>query len=656
MDKVQGEEGLRLAGEVPAAGREQWQALVAKVLKGDAIERRLVRRTADGIPIQPLYTEAEAGELRRRAGLPGSALFVRGHALSDAATWDVRQRHAHPDAAVANAQILEDLERGVTSIQLRLDRALAQGGATPDGVVAYEAADLERTLDGVLLDLAPIGLDAGSRFTVAASMLLELARRRGLGGSDLRADLNADPLGAAVAGERFDLDPALAEAGKLAAEVAEAWPGVTALLADGRPYHAGGASEAQELGSVVAAAIAYLRILERAGLSPDRAAGQIGFALAVDADFFLSVAKLRALRRLWGRVLEQIGASAAMKGLRLHAETATRMLTRRDPYVNILRTTVATFAAAAGGAASVTVLPFDHALGLPDAFARRIARNTQLVLLEESNLARVIDPAGGSWYVESLTEELAQRAWSVLQAIERQGGMVTALRAGHPQALVEASWAERCRAVATRYQPITGVSEFPDLNEPPRRPPTPDVSALVAAAPARVHEPAAGATTGGIAPIPSHRLSEAFEALRDRSDAIQARTGERPRVFLCNLGRLAEFGARAAFAKNLFEAGGFEAVMSEPMASTEPIGPAFKASGARLAAICSSDANYATMAEEAARALTHAHSTRLYLMGRPAEERRQALEAAGVDEFVHAGADVLATLQRAHAIVGDEAA
>ena len=222
MDKVQGEEGLRLAGEVPAAGREQWQALVAKVLKGDAIERRLVRRTADGIPIQPLYTEAEAGELRRRAGLPGSALFVRGHALSDAATWDVRQRHAHPDAAVANAQILEDLERGVTSIQLRLDRALAQGGATPDGVVAYEAADLERTLDGVLLDLAPIGLDAGSRFTVAASMLLELARRRGLGGSDLRADLNADPLGAAVAGERFDLDPALAEAGKLAAEVAEA--------------------------------------------------------------------------------------------------------------------------------------------------------------------------------------------------------------------------------------------------------------------------------------------------------------------------------------------------------------------------------------------------------------------------------------------------
>jgi methylmalonyl-CoA mutase len=482
---------------------------------------------------------------------------------------------------------------------------------------------------------------------------LDLYRRRGHEGAAATADLNADPLGAAVAGEALDVDAEVARAAALAGEVAANWPGIVTLLADGRPYHAGGASEAQELACAVATAIAYLRALERAGLPPALAARQIGVALAVDADFFLGVAKLRALRRLWGRVLELVGAVEAMPVLRLHAETATRMFSRRDPHVNILRATVAAFAAAAGGARSVTVLPFDHALGLPDAFARRIARNTQLVLLEESNLARVIDPAGGSWYVEALTEELAQKAWAIVQEIERHGGMAAALRAGVPQGLVARSWDERRTALATRREPVTGVSEFPDLEETPHRPAPAEVESLVADARARLAPPVAAAAE--IAPIPAHRLAEPFERLRDRSDAILARTGERPRVFLCNLGRLAEFGARATFAKNLFEAGGFEAVMGEPMASLEEVGHAFKASGARQAAICSSDENYAAMAESAARALKHAHGLRVYLMGRPDEAHRPAWQAAGVDEFVHTGADVLATLQRAHAIEAGEA-
>lgn len=647
------EEAGKLAAIFPAADRAEWQALVAKVLRG-ADPARLVRPTADGIPVRPLYTEEEAGELRRRAGVPGAAPFTRGSAAALAQGWDIRQRHAHPDPAVANAQILEDLERGVTSVELRLDRVLAQGGAAPDGIVAYDAASLDRALDGVLLDLAPIGLDAGARAGTAARMLLALCEERGHAGSDVVLDLNADPLGAAVAGEAFDLDHALSEAVALAEEVAARWPRAAAFLADGRPYHAGGSTEAQELAFAVATGIAYLRALRAAGLAPAVAARQIGFALAADADFFLTVAKLRALRRLWGRVLEVAGAAEAMPGLRLRAETATRMFTRRDPYVNMLRATVAAFAAAAGGATAVTVLPFDHALGLPDAFARRIARNTQLVLLEESNLGRVADPAGGSWYVESLTEELAQRAWGIVQEVERRGGMAAALRAGWPQERVAASWEERRRALATRREPVTGVSEFPDLGEELRRPAAPDVQELVARARARLGP--LSAADSGVAPIPVHRLAEDFERLRDRSDVILAATGERPRVFLCNLGRQAEFGPRATFAQNLFAAGGLAPVASEPLGSLEEVGPAFKASGARLAAICASDENYATLGEEAARALKHARSLRVYLMGRPEEERRRALAAAGVDEFLHAGADVLAALERAHAILAGEAA
>lgn len=659
MDQVESEQGLSLAADFPAADRTQWRALVGKVLKGADFERRLVRTTYDGIRVQPLYDIDETAALRAGAGLPGSAPYLRGARAAGTAAggWGVRQAHAHPDPATANAQILEDLERGVTGVQLRLDRRLAAGGDTPDGIVAYDRAAFEHTLEGVYLDLAPIGLDAGARFAESAELLLAVAERRGVDRAAARLDLNADPLGAAVAGEALEPEAALERALGLARTVAEGWPAARTFLADGRPYHAGGATEAQELACAVATGIFYLRALTEGGIPAAAAARQIGFTLAVDADFFLGVAKLRALRRLWARVLEVAGASEAMATLGLHAETATRMLTRRDPYVNMLRSTVATFAAAAGGATSITVLPFDHALGLlPDAFARRIARNTQLVLLEESNLARVIDPAGGASYVEAMTDEIARKAWALVQEIERRGGMLAALREGWPQALVAASWAERLKQLATRREPVTGVSEFPDVHEAPRRgEPLPDLSALIAAARAQLGEPKP-APASGIAPIRAHRLAEPFEALRDRGDAILARTSERPRVFLCNLGRLAEFTARATFAKNLFEAGGFEAVTSEPMASLEEVGHAFKASGARLAALCSSDENYAAMAEGAARALKHAHAARVYLMGRPEAERQEALAAAGIDEFVYVGANVLETLERAHATLAGEAA
>jgi methylmalonyl-CoA mutase len=598
------------ASAVTMDDEARWRELVDKVLKGADFDQRLIRPTYDGIPVLPLYKATAVAP-----GLPGSAPYSRGAAAAGA--WDIRQRHGNPDPAVLNAQILEDLERGVTSIQL--DPA---------------AVDFQRALAGVHLDLAPVGLSAGMDFVAAAHGLLDMCRQRGLDPAAVRADLNADPLGAAL-----DPPAGLPAGIALAGDVAAAWPAVTTLLADGRPYHAGGASEAQELACVVATGICYLRGLVDSGLPATAAARQIGFTLAADADFFLTVAKFRALRRLWGRVLDVASADAAMTDLRLHAETATRMFSRRDPYVNVLRGTVAAFAAAAGGAGSITVLPFDHAIGPPSAVARRIARNTQLVLQEESYLGRVIDPAGGSWCVESLTEQLGQHAWALVQEIEHRGGMLAALQAGWPQSLVAATWAERQRNIATRREPITGVSEFPDRSEQTRAPTMP--------------EPAAA---GPIAPIPAHRLGEGFERLRDRSDAILATTGERPRVFLCNLGRLDEFGARATFATNLFEAGGFAVVVSDPMASLEEVGHAFKASGARQAAICSSDANYATWAEPAARELKYAHCARVHLMGRPDEAARTAWAAAGVDAFVYAGADVLETLERAHALEAGEAA
>ena len=552
--------------------------------------------------------------------MPGSAPYVRGASAagSVAGGWDIRQRETVQDPALANAAILEALEGGATSIQLRLQ-------ARPD------AKMLDRVLADVLLDLAPVGLDAKAEFLAAAKALLQVATRRGVDAASFHADLNADPLGAMVGGEVLDPAIGLADAAGLAGEVAAEWPGVVALLADGRPYHAGGASEGEELACAVATGIGYLRALVDAGLPAATAAGQIGFALATDTDFFLSLAKFRALRRLWGQVLDVAGASAAMPSLRVHAETAERMLTRSDPHVNILRGTVAAFAAAAGGAGSITVLPFDHALGMPTPLARRIARNTQLVLLEEAQLGRVLDPAGGSWFAERLTEELATKAWSLVQEVERRGGMLPACARAGPQS------GSRRAVSASRPISPTGASRSPGLRV--RRP-----ARAVRNRSCHRSRPSAGRPI--VPPIPSFRLSAGFERLRARSDAILARTGDRPRIFLCTLGRQDEFAARAAFARNLFEAGGIATVAGDALPSIENLGHAFRASGTRQAAICSSDANYVASAEAAARTLKHAHATRVYLMGRPDETQRAAWQAAGVDEFVHAGADVLATLER----------
>ena len=405
------------------------------------------------------------------------------------------------------------------------------------------------------------------------------------------------------------------------------------VVADGRVVHAAGGTEAQELGYVLASAVAYLRMLESAGFALDQARQLIFFRLAADADQFLTIAKFRALRKLFARVEAACGLVA--QPIFVSAESAWRMMTRRDPWVNILRTTIATFAAGLGGADSVTVLPFTAALGLPDAFARRLARNTQLILLEESNLARVADPAAGSGGIEALTQHLCGAAWAFFQEIEAAGGAHTALTNGLVARKVAVIRHEREAAVARGREPITGTSEFPDIHELP----------VAVLAPAPAHS----AATGGDL-LPEIRLAEPFEQLRDAADDYAAKTGSRPKVFLANLGTPSDFTARATFAKNFFEAGGIEAVTNDGFSSTEALVTAFKTSGARFACLCSSNDVYAKDAVAAATALAKAGAVHLYLAGRGGE-LESALKAAGVATFIYSGCDMLKTLRGAHDMI-----
>lgn len=637
---------LTLAADFPTPTRDDWLALVDKVLKGAPFERRLVSRTYDGIEIQPLYTRgAEPTDER-----PGQSRFTRGRRAEGAVNgaWDIRQVHAHPEPAEANGQILEDLERGATSLTLRLD---VGGVGEVDGIVVADLDDLDRALDGVYLELVTLVVEAGSRFGEAADLLVALWDRRGTAPDERRAVLGADPLGtlARTGSLPGGLDAALGRMAELAGATG-AWPHVRVAEVDTAAASDAGASEAQELAVMLAAGVEYLRALTAAGLTLDDAAAQLGFTVAADADVFATVAKVRAARRLWAHVTSAAGGGDAAGAAPVSARTAWRMMTRRDPWVNMLRTTAACFAAGVGGATSVTVLPFDEPLGLPSELGRRLARNTQLLLQEEAHVGRVTDPAGGSWYVEALTDQLCDAAWAAFQGIEAAGGLAAALADGSLAAAVAEVRTARAANIARRKDPLTGVSEFPNLSEEPPDRPAVDRDAARRAAVGRssIAAPAGPATT--VTPLGAHRLAADFEALRDASDAHLAATGVRPQVFLANLGPVAAHTARATFARNLFEAGGVEALGNDGFATAAELGAAFAASGARLAVICGSDDQYATEAAPAAEALRSAGAARVYLAGNPGE-RRAADEAAGVDEFVHLGVDVLATLRHAHELL-----
>lgn len=613
---------LPLAAAFPDADREQWQRLVEGVLRksgvteasGAAAEDALATGLQDGIRIRPLYTAEDGAAV---PGHPGFPPFVRAGRPegTTVAGWDVRQQHVHTDPRRANESILADLENGVTSVWL----TVGDGGVPVSG--------LEQALQGVYLDLAAVVLDAGADFAPAAEELLRLYTASGAALGEASGALGADPLGLlARTGDGAKLRLQLESAARLAGRCAAEAPGLRALAVDALPYHEAGGSAAEELGTSLATGVAYLRQLTAAGLGIDDACRQLEFRYAATADQFLTIAKLRAARRLWARVAEVCGASPDAAAQRQHAVTSTVMMTRRAPWVNMLRTTVAGLSAGVGGAEAVTVLPFDAALGLPDAFARRIARNTQSVLLEESHLSKVIDPAGGSWYVESLTDELARAAWAWFQEIEGAGGQAEALRSGMIAGRLADTWQRRTDDLARRREPITGVSEFPHLAEPP------------------VHREPAPAPIGG--GLPRVRRDDAYERLRSRSDAHLAASGARPKVFLAALGPVAAHTARLSFAANLFQAGGIETVNEPAPVDAESVAEAFARSGARIACLCASDAVYGEQAAAVAAALKSAGAVRVLLAGKPGE-RREEFTAAGVDTFVFAGCDAVEVLSSA---------
>lgn len=643
-------EKLDLQGECSETSYDAWRELVEGDPKNQPFEKKLCTELDEGIVVQPLYTAATQPE--------AASPWTRG-SLDEAGRegWELLQPIDGPSPEDAARQLSAELERGATGARLIVAGGSRSGGVELDG------------LDDWLTVLEPVGdrslrlvVDAGAAYLPAAAFALAAWRRLG---REAHGSLGADPIGALAVEGEIAAD-ALDSLGKLGRWVAEAHPELGVAIAASAPYHDAGASADWELGATFSAAVAYLRALREAGLSVEEAVRRIDLRFSVGADIFLEIAKLRVARRLWARIQEASGVAAPK--LRIEAETSWRMMSVVDPWVNMLRTTAATFAASAGGASSLTVLPFDSAVGVPDRFGRRIARNTQHILMEESGIHRVLDPGGGSYYLEALSEQLAERAWARFQELEAQGGVLAALQKGSLQQVIRDQAEKTAARIATRKQPITGVNEFPHLHEErlereERKAPraralvSGDVQALVDAALAGTSWEKLGAGSGAEVlrgeALPRRRWSAAYERLRDASDAHFARTGERPKVFLACLGPLAEHTARATWTRNFFAAGGIEARGDAGAETAQQAAEAFAASGATVAVLCGSDERYGAIGEEAVRALREAGARSVYVAGKPGE-REEAWRQAGVDRFVHVGVDVLETLRATLDLLGVE--
>ena len=573
--------------------RGRWRTAVAGVLSKstrkapeqleDQPERLLETPTYDGIAIRALYTALD--ELRELP-LPGEWPFVRGgDALRDVnAGWKVAE--AFPVAgpvlgADGNAAVLAALSDGVSALLIRV----GESGVAP--------GELEQLLSGVYLDLVPVVVDAGADYAQACDVLLELVGQPADERNAVSIDLGADPLTATLSGRGA---PSMEQVVAVATRAAE-HHGVRAITVDGPAFHNLGANATWELAGSVAAAVAYLRALTESGIAVGDALRQISFRLAADDDQFMTIAKMRAARQLWARVAEVVGDPQGGAAV-VHAETSLPMMTRRDPWVNMLRATVAAFGAGVGGADTVLVFPFDVAIkggfpGVASGFARRIARNTQLLLLEESHVGQVLDPAGGSWYVEDLTEQLAQQAWQQFRATEERaarGGFADA-RDYVAEQIADIA-ARRTDDIAHRRTAVTGVNEYPDLAEVPL--PQGDSSTAV------------------------RRYAADFEALRDRSDAYLARTGSRPRALLLPLGSLAEHNIRATFAANLLASGGIEAGNPGPVDASgvaAAVAGFSAADSPTVAVICGTDTRYHDEAADIVEAARSAGVSRVCLAG-----------------------------------------
>ena len=692
--------------EFPTPSYEEWKAECDRILKGAPFEKRLVSRTYEGIDLQPMYQKGAVENLPHMDSLPGFAPYVRATGVLGHQTrpWDVSQELRVGTPEAFNSALISDLDRGQTAINLVLDRA-GKAASDPDqcsaddvgadGISIASVADLATALDKVDLEKTPLFVQTGCAGLPLAALLSAYLRRHVKSLDQVSGCVGTDPLGA-LAGE--------GELPKTTGSIYDqmvsftGWaksnaPKLQTVLVQSHPYHDGGANATQELGYALATAVEYLRELSARGLAVDEIAPRIRFSFSLGSNFFMEISKLRAARMVWAKIVKEFGGNAESQKMFIHARTSEFNKTVYDPYVNMLRTTTEAFSGVLGGTDSLHVGPFDEILREPDEFSRRISRNTHIILREECHVPRTVDAAGGSWYVETLTDAVARGAWEVMQGVEKEGGMSASLKAGTPQAAIAKVADARAKNCAVRKDVIVGTNSYANMTEERIDMRPVDRAALQASRTgqvarqresvdtdwrdgalkklagadsgnvmeAAIHAADGGATLGEIAaalgggdaviiePVRVHRVADGFESLRQATEQFAERTGARPKAFLANMGPIPQHKARADFSRSFLEVGAFDVIGNNGFPDPAAAAKAAIDSGAPVVVICSTDPTYPDIVTPLVKAIKEVKPDPSVLLAGYPVDHVEAFKAAGVDDFIHLRAncfELLSSLQK----------
>ncbi len=693
-------------GEFPPTPYEEWRKVVDKFLKGAPFEKRLVTKTYEEIDLQPMYRQEDIANLPHLDNLPGFAPYLRGaEPLGYVAKyWDVAQELPYATPATFNEALRADLARGQNAINLVLDRPTLAGidadqaeaeDVGKGGLSVSSVADLAQALAGVDFEAIPIYIQASTSALTFTALLAALVEQQGQSLAKLRGCIGMDPLGQLARDGKLprDLDGIYDVMAQLTTWAKTHAPHLQTITVQGHPYHNGGASATQELAFALATAVDYLRAMQARGLSIDDTAPRIRFSLSVGTHFFMEIARLRAARLVWAKIVQAFGGNAEAQKMSLHTRTSAWNQTVYDPHVNLLRATTEAFSSAVGGCDSMHISPFDELLRVPDEFSRRIARNMHIVLREESHITRTVDPAGGSWFVENLTDSVGRKTWALFQEVEKQGGMAKALATDWPQSQIADTAAKRAANIAKRKDIFVGTNMYPNLKETRIEPAPVDAWAIQtertaalksyrasantgpkqaaleqltqggAVVEAAIQAARAGATLGEIAqaaratakagpminPIHAQRGAQAFEALRQAAETYVARIGQRPQVFLANMGPLVQHKGRADFVTNFLGVGGFETIYPAGFNTPDEAADAALASNAKAVVICSTDPTYPEIVPPLVQKLKKASPDLIVLLAGYPADHVEAFKAAGVDDFIHLAANcqaLLSTLQK----------
>lgn len=712
MSQTQSNTG-RLLAEFPPASYDDWRKLVEAELKGAPFDKKMFTPTYEGITLKPIYRREDIAGLSHVNSFPGFAPFVRGSKAAGYVNspWDVSQEIAYANPTEFNQAARNYVTRGLTALNMVLDLATRRGQdpdwAQPEevgygGLSISTLSDLDRALDGIDLDKTTLLVRSGGAAMPFGALLAALARKRKKTVANLRGCIEMDPLGVLSHEGKLpqSVDSAYREMAAFTRWAADRAPKLQTICVHSRAWNEAGSNAVQELAFSLATAVEYLREMGKRGLSVNVVAPRTRFAVTVGVKFFTEISKLRALRMLWSRAVASAGGNEEAQKLSLHVRTSRWNKTVYDPYNNMLRTTIEAFAGVLGGCDSMQVGAFDEILRQPDDFSQRIARNTQLVLQKECNLTSVIDPAGGSWYVEVLTAELASKAWALFQEIEKLGGMEAAMRAGFPQKLVAEMAGQKQKAVTSRRDSIVGINNYANVNEKPldctpvdtafhkrrvqqvssHRTSLEDdeneavlntLAKIVVLKDVDLFEACIDAVTKGatigevtrairindspsapITPVAITRSAVQIEKLRSAMDFYIASGKERPAAFLCAMGSVKEHKARADFSRGFFSVGGYKVVYPEPLKTAEDAVAAFLKSNAPIAVLCSVDENYPTLVPALCAGIRAAKPDAIIVLAGYPTEQIEAYKKAGVDEFIHIRADVCETLNKFHAKLG----